>query len=205
MRTFLPAVLFLVASGCGGRDAPAIVSAPTRLAPSGPTIAHPDYANWSRFPIGTTVIHRSVTERGQAQTISTETFRLSELNDGELVVERQNTTERNDGSYRAVNPPEPRRYKKAFSLPAGMTEDDFKKPSLNAKRTGEDTIDVLGTKYKTHVYQWKEHSEVGDMNVTVWYSDEMPGRLVKQQIVIPSTETTTTDTLIEVTIPKAVK
>jgi hypothetical protein len=195
---------FLVAvalTGCGSSAGqPQKTPVPVVPAPTGPSVENVDYANWVQFKVGTTVKVKSVTARGKAETISIETYVLVEVNEKELVVTRQNTTERNDGSYKAVNLPEQRRYNKSFALPDGMTAEDFQKPALKAKLVREEVVTAAGKSYPAKVYEWKDSTEGGAMNVTVWLSNELPGRVVKQVMTVAALETTTTDEVIEVVL-----
>jgi hypothetical protein len=162
-----------------------------------------DYANWSRFPVGTVVRRKAVTssETGTGTTTSVETFTLKSLTDAEAVVERQNTTERSDGSYRAENPPEPRTYPRQFALPPGMTAADFARPALAAEPAGEETITVLGKAYKASVFTWTDGTESGPMHVKVWLSDEVPGRILRQTMTLPKLKNKTEDEVIEIRRP----
>ena len=202
MRMCSIVFVVMIVCGCGTRENPPATVASPSMITMGPLVANLDYANWSRYPIGTAVKIRSVTSRGPVETISIETYQLAQLTDTEVVVERQNTTERNDGSYKAVNPPEMRKYKKSFSLPAGMKQEDFAKPSLKAKSAGNESIEVLGKTYAAEVFTWNDHTEAGDMKVKIWLSDEMPGRVVQQTMEVVGIETKTVEQVIELTIPQ---
>lgn len=206
MRTSIVLGLALLTMGCG-KDIPQTAAAPAGepAKPFGPQVLNRDFANWSRFPVGTTVKTKSVTLKGTLHVTSIETLRLVEKSDYELVVERQNTTERNDGSHGAINPPERRTYRKSFSLPAGMNEDDFAKPALKAKSAGNETIEILGKKYDAEVFTWTDQTESGPLEIKIWRSDEMPGRLLKQSITLVKGDKTTNESVIELMIPNAAK
>lgn len=210
MRQILTATALVCVAGLAGCSRPAapvvpvVASVPEPTDTSGlPRFDSLDYANWKRFPVGTVVKRRSVSssEKGTASTTSVETFTLKELTDREAVVERQNTTERSDGSFRAENPPDSRRYARQFPIPAGMSAEDFSKPSRAAKKSGEETLTVLGKDYKTTRYSWSDSTEAGKMEVQVWLSEDMPGRIVKQVMKVPALENTTVEEVIEVWAP----
>jgi hypothetical protein len=165
-----------------------------------PSFENLDYANWKTFKVGTTVIRRTETRDGENATISVDTYKLLDVNDKELVVERQNTTERNDGSYRKVNLPEKRTYAKSFKIPEGMTAEDFEKPTPTAKEAGEETLTVCGKAIKAKIYKWTARVESGPMAVTVWISDEVPGRIVKQEMKVAAIKTETVEVIIEMTL-----
>jgi hypothetical protein len=212
MRSVLTGVVLLAvtaAVGCGG-SGPAPPAAPPSPAeptadPSaaGPTFDSLEYANWKRFPVGTMVRRKAVTSaEGAAGTTTTvETLTLQRVTDSEVVVERQNTTERSDGSYRAVNPPELRKFPRRFAIPNGMTADDFTKPARSAKPAGEETLTVLGKPYKTTLYTWQDSTEAGPMAVKLWLSDELPGRVAKQTMTVEKLKSTTVEEVIELKAP----
>src|SRR5262249_55661852 len=177
--------------GCQGQSAPvpAPAAVPASAAPAPddrPTFENLDYANWKTFQVGTVVKRRSATRIGANETVSVETFKLLEVNDHEVVIERQNTTERSDGSYKKVNPPERRTYPKSFKIPSGMTAEDFQKPALAAKETGVETVMVCGKPVRAKVFEWTDRVESGVMPITVWLSDEVPGRIVRQEMRVPA-------------------
>jgi len=175
------------------------------LSPGQEIVENKDYKNWKQFPIGTTLVFRSVTERGKNQTISTETLRLIRITDQELIVERQNTTEKNDGSLKVINPSEERKYIKSFGLPNGMKAEDFAKPAMKAEMVGEEEVKVLGKAYKTKHYKWNDSAEAGTMNIDYWECDAIPGLMAKQVIYLAKLETTTTNEILSITIPSEKK
>ncbi len=199
--------LVALTTGCSGATSAAkpvvVVNVTRAIDTTKPVVENADYKNWKRFPEGTTVKRKSTTasETGTASTTSVETFTLKSATETELVVERQNSTDRSDGSYKVVNPPESRKYVKQFNLPDGMAAEDFTKPSPKAKLLQDETLTVLGKQYATKVYSWADGTEAGPMKVTVWLSDEMPGRVVKQSMIVENLKTTTIDEVIEVKIP----
>lgn len=207
MRAIMIGLCFLVLAACGcGPTTPAAVVPVIDPPPDTsnlPLFDDLDYASWKRVPVGTVVKRKSVTtsETTQATTTSMETFTLKDVNDREVVIERQNTTERSDGSYRAVNPPELRKYPRQFRIPAGMTAEDFAKPARSAKKAGEESILVQGKSYTTTAYTWTDNTEAGRMSVRVWLSPDMPGRIVKQEMKVAALKNTTQEEVIEVKVP----
>lgn len=159
---------------------------------SGGTFLNLDYANWKQFKVGTLVRRKSTTTtiHGPQIVTSVNTFQLTGVSEHSIEVTRQNTTDRGDGTPIKVNPGTSFKYAKQFPIPAGMSAEDFAKPSLKAKKTGEEEIVILGKKYKTTVYQWVDATEAGPMDVTAWICDELPGRIAKQTMKQPQTNTT---------------
>lgn len=196
-RLTLAACAIALLAGCSQPSAP-IPPARTAATPAVPTetIDHPEFANWSRFQPGTVVVRRSVAERDGRRTTSIETLKLVERTGEKLVVERQNTTERDDG-YKKVNPADRRTIHRQFGVPAGMSADDFRKPALKATLAGEEAVTVLGKEYRAKVYKWTDGTEAGPMAVTVWQVDDLPGRIARQVMTVESLKTTTTEEVVE--------
>ena len=198
----LPILLASLAgvAGCGPRP---VTPAPSAVpaAPVGEVVENPEYANWSRFPVGTTVTRRAVARRGDAETVSVEQTRLVTADGQSITLERRGTTTRSDGSLDRVNPPDARVVAKSFALPSGMSAADFAKPNPRAKLAGTEDIEVAGKRDTASIYQWEDGTEAGPMRVRVWFAPEFPGRVLKQSMTVDGTATTTTETVESVTIP----
>jgi hypothetical protein len=200
-------LLTLSILGCNSSSQPKVEVAPPGD-PNREKVAPPemieslDYANWKQFPIGTEVIRKEVTASKDTSVTSIRTWKLVELTPEEMVLEWQVTTERADGSYKSVNPPNRSTVKQSFALPKGMSADEFAKPSLNAKKTGEEEITLLGQKYQATVFEWKNSTEGGDMLVKAWFSNAVPGRILKQEMKVAALGRTTIDELVEIKKPE---
>ncbi|MBP3956805.1 hypothetical protein J8F10_16145 [Gemmata sp. G18] len=213
MRAFASIPLLLATAlvagcgGCSGQPAPGAgaVAVEPSAAPSGPMFDTLEYANWKRFPVGTTVKRKLVTstERSTNKVTSVNTYTLRTLGSDGIEVTRQNTTDRGDGTPPTVNSGETNRFARQFAIPNGMTADDFNKPSRKAKVAGEEDVTVLGKKYKTTIYSWSDSTEAGPLEVKLWLSEEMPGRIVKQVMKQSTLANTTSEEVVEVTIPKS--
>jgi hypothetical protein len=165
-------------------------------------VTNQEYANWSRFPIGTEVKRKDVTTNGDTTVTSVKSMKLIERTDERVTIEWHVTTERSDG-FKAVNPPNHTTHQKNFPLPRGMKAEDFAKPSLNAQETGTEKLTVLGKSYDARVFEWKNGTEGGDMLVKAWFADAFPGRVLRQEMKVPALKRTTTEEVIEVTLPDA--
>jgi hypothetical protein len=62
----------------------------------------------------------------------------------------------------------------------------------------QESMDVFGKKVLVDIYQWIESNETGPMTVKLWRSDEVPGRIVRQEMLIESSQTKTVEELLEV-------
>ena len=160
-------------------------------------LSHPEYSNWSRFPVGTkTVRYRKVTNAtGQVEVTST--LVLAEKSDAHVLVQTQVNVQR-PGEPLEENPIEEVRFPSQFELPQGMTEEYFQQPSLKAKKTGEEELEVAGVKIKADVFEWTESNETGPMQVKLWRSNEVPGRIVRQEMLIEQSQTKTIEEICEV-------
>ena len=160
-------------------------------------IAHPEYSNWSQFPLGVkTVRYRTVTNAtGKVEVTST--LVLAEKSDAHVLVHTQVNVQR-PGEPLEENPIEEVRFPSQFELPQGMTEEYFQQPSLKAKKTGEEEMEVAGVKIKADVYEWTESNETGPMQVKLWRSNDIPGRIVRQEMLIEASQTKTLEEIREV-------
>jgi hypothetical protein len=198
-----------ILTGCSSDDTPPAGKSqgrPPALGPAepvvvGPTATHPEYANWSRFKVGTQVKRKETLTSDQGDVVTLRSYKLVERTDDQIVLELQFHVTRNDGLV-INNPPSKNVIKKQFQVPAGMTIEQFAKPDLNAKEVGEGKNIVLGATYNTKVFAWKNGTETGDMHIKAWFSDEIPGRIVRQEIKLPGKSGTAIDEVTDVTVVK---
>lgn len=150
--------------------------------PDGPTVAYPQYENWHQFGIGTTVVRQKETSNANGKVVETETLKLIERNDKEVVVESQTLVERSSGK-KDDNPPQEFRFPATFKLPASMTIEQFRLPSLKAELKGEESVEVEGQTYQAKVYQWTEVNETGPMSVRLLWAESFPGGKILQEML----------------------
>ena len=81
-----------------------------------------------------------------------------------------------------------------------MDEARFLLPSAKAKETGTETVLVHGTQVDAKVYEWEENNEAGAMTVKLWQSNSIPGKIVRQEMFTKSSETKTTEEIIELVL-----
>lgn len=163
-----------------------------------------DYLNWKKFPVGTVVVRTSVASNGEHSTTGVETFTLTAVTDSGVTVTRQNTTTRSDGSYHKVNPPEERTIAAKIPVHPELDASDFLKPDRKARQTGTEKVKVLDKEYECTKWEWTNSTEAGPMAVTLWQSDEVPGRIAKQvmKVKVEGRDTVTTDAVTEWKQPK---
>lgn len=162
--------------------------------------AHPEFVNWSRFPADTTVTRRRETRNSHGKVTVTTTLRLVKKDEQAVVIESR-TIVAHEGAPVLENDAMEVSFPASFKVPDGMTLEQFQLPSLKAKRSSEETIEVLGKQIHAEVYEWNEVNETGPMTVRVWFSQEVPGRIVRQEMLTLGTETGSTEELTDWTTP----
>lgn len=167
---------------------PAVAS--SNAASMGTMLDHPEYANWSRFPVGTSIMRkRTVTNEFGEVKVTTRMW-LESKSEKEVVVGSQINVER-PGQPLEENPDNLTTYPARFRLPEGMDPNLFLLPTAKAKRTGEEVLTVDGREIKADVYEWQESNETGPMDVKLWRSIDVPGRIVRQEMNTLSSQTKT--------------
>jgi hypothetical protein len=53
---------------------------------------------------------------------------------------------------------------------------------MKAKLSGEETRSACGREYQTELFTWDERNEAGPMTVKLWRTDDIPGRMLRQEI-----------------------
>jgi len=144
-----------------------------------PLVDHPEYQNWSKFPIGTTVKRRNEIVNDNGVVVVLTTVKLIELNDKMAIVESQTTVER-EGRV-DEKPPQTFDYYAKFRLMEGLTIERYSLPSPTAKKTGAEEIEVAGVKVMSDVYEWEGTLESGKIGIKQWRSDDFPGRVVRSE------------------------
>ena len=188
--------------GCGTSNkpilAPKVQNASDQPDEVRPMVVHPEYANWSRFPVGAQVVRYRVVSNEKGKVEVTSTLKLEQKTDRFVEIVSQVNVKRSDEDLQE-NPPERTKFLSEFKLPAGLSEDFFQLPSSKAKMVGEEELQVHGRSVQAKVYEWTENNETGPMAVKLWRSDQVPGRIVRQEMFIESSQTKTVEELLEVT------
>lgn len=192
-------LLSIVGCGVGGGIQPAVIPEDLKSTSDRPLVAHPEYSHWSQFPEGSYSIRRKEVVGKNGKTIVTTKVQLKSKTAEKVSVEMQVTVKRGDDPER-VNDPDVTDYPAQFQLPEGMQEEQFSLPSLKAKFSGEEALEVDGQKYECKKYVWTETNEAGPMEVTVWRSDNVPGRTVKEVSATQNVAESSSEQIIEVKI-----
>jgi len=175
--------------GCGDQTGAAAIaqgSAKKELPPpvssdSLPLVDHPEYVHWSQFPVGTAVVRKKEVTNDHGAVRVTTKVRLAEKTAEKVVVETQVTVDRLNGTPEE-NPPFNAEFVAKFRLPSSVKLEQFSLPSLRAKPAGEETRAACGREYRAEVFTWEERNETGPMSVKLWRSNEVPGRMIRQEI-----------------------
>jgi hypothetical protein len=79
-----------------------------------------------------------------------------------------------------------------------MTAEFFQLPSQKAKRVAEEELEIAGRKIQAEVFEWTESNETGPMQVKLWRSNDIPGRIARQEMLIEASQTKTIEEIREV-------
>lgn len=160
-------------------------------------LPHPEYVNWSRFDVGASVTRFRVVSNANGKVEVTTKFTLTEKSDTHVLVTMQVNVQRPNETLE-VNPEEQTRFPSEFPLPDGMTAEYFELPSQKAKRVAEEELEIAGRKIQTEVFEWTESNETGPMQVKLWRSNDIPGRIARQEMLIEASQTKTSEEIREV-------
>ena len=91
----LACVAFAVVLGCSSQSSTKPVVADVQSSQAtGELVPHPEFANWSQFPVGTTVVRRDQLASENGDLFQVTTVRLAAKSAEEVSVEHQTTIER---------------------------------------------------------------------------------------------------------------
>lgn len=176
--------------------AAAALAAPSIIAAA--EVENPTYASWSKYKVGTTVVHRAVTGEGRGAIETKTTSTLIELTDAKAVVEQVVVSDATGSKVESA--PQRFTHRQTFPLLPGVKKEDIGKPSGAIDR-GEEALDVAGKSYKSRWYDTKGQTEAGPSITRTWLSDDVPGRLVKAVTKVPAAKKVTTMELVEIKSP----
>lgn len=194
----------LIACGCkpSGPTNPLPTTQPVSASvPSGPDVPYPQFENWNQFAVGTKIVRRKEVTNPNGHVFETETLKLIDKNDKKVVVESQTLVERSTG-VNDDNPPQLFTFPATFKLPASMTIEQFRLPSLKAELKGEEPIEIAGQTYQAKVYEWIESNETGPMNVRLLWADNFPGGKVYQEMLTQQTSMRSIEKITQAEIAK---
>lgn len=165
-----------------------------------PLVPHPEYANWSQFPVGTTVLRKDVLASEQGDDFLFTTLKLAAKSEKSIQLETQTAIERNgERTDSDVNTFE---YPAQFRLPKGMSIEQFAAPTPKAKKVGNEKLVVADVEYELEVYTYEDQSEAGPVDVKVWRSSLIPGLQAKKVIVDRQGVVLSASTTTEINTPE---
>ena len=200
-RIAVTSVALSFLSGCesklGKIEAPIVTNVKaTPVDESQPMIAHPEYENWSRFPVKSFIVRkRLVTNANGEVTVITKMW-LEGKTEKEVRIGSQVTVKRPDEAA-LNNPADFVSYPAEFRLPKGMEKERFYLPSLKAEKRDDETQTIGERQIRAEVYEWEEMNEAGPMTVKLWRSLEVPGKIIHQEMVTKSSNTKISEQVIE--------
>lgn len=198
MRYVLVCAIWLSACWLGCSKPEAFVpEAPSRA--DLPLVPHPEYANWSQFPVGTTVLRKDVLASEKGDEYLYTTLKLAAKSEKSITLETQTAIERN--GERTESDLNTLEYPAEFRLPKGMAIEQFEAPTPKAKKVGVEKLTVADSEYVLDVYTYEDQSEAGPVDVKVWRSPLIPGLQAKKEIVDRQGVVLSASTTIEINKP----
>ena len=164
-----------------------------------PVVSHPEYANWSQFPVKSLVVRKRKITNANGEVLVTTRMWLDNKTPEKVFVGSQVSVKRGDEPL-VENTEDIVSYPATYRLPKGIEESRFSLPSAKAKETGSETIKIGDKEYKTKIFEWVESNETGPMDVKLWRSDEIPGKIVRQEMLIKGSETKTVEEIAELVL-----
>lgn len=166
-----------------------------------PKVPFPEYKNWSKFPVETSVNRRKVVSNTHGDVVVTTKVWLQSKKEDSVSVGSQITVQRPDTAV-VENEADFAKFPSTFRLPSGFTEDQFILPAAKAKETGKEIVKIGDKEFDATIYEWTESSEAGPTTVKLWRSDDVPGRFLRQEMITKGIETTSLEEVTEVNLGK---
>jgi hypothetical protein len=153
-----------------------------------PSVAHPEYVHWSKFPAKSLVMRRKVVSNPNGEVVATTKMWLESKSSDSVSVGSHITVKRPDMPL-ADNGEDFVSYPATYELPKGFEESQFYLPSMKAKEVGKEIVRIGKSEFQATIFEWEERSEAGPTTVKLWRSDEIPGKLLRQELFTESSET----------------
>jgi hypothetical protein len=153
-----------------------------------PEVAHPEFVSWNRFPAKSTLTRKKIVSNANGEVVVTTRLWLESKSPEGVTVGSQIIVKRPEMPV-VDNGEDFVKYPAKYRLPKGFTESQFYLPSAKAKETGKELVQIGSDAFEATIYEWKETSEAGPTSVKLWRSDEVPGKLLRQEMYTKSSET----------------
>jgi len=201
------AALALATAGCGGGSEP---SGPPQVAAGAPVpaadlprtdrVENPQYLRWAKFKPGTVVTFREVSQDGENRTETTTTYTLKEVTDTYAAVETGGPRKWPDGRVFDNDSQELKHYRWQ-TVPAGQPKPPDPNRPMGAYADGEEAVTAAGRVVTAKWYKVKGRVDAGETITQAWFSDLVPGGLVKSVYTVPAAKKTVTGDLVEIKDP----
>ncbi|MGA2497427.1 MAG: hypothetical protein ABSH20_06780 [Tepidisphaeraceae bacterium] len=146
---------------------------------------NPAYRAWASFKPGTTVVSSTVTTQGEARQADVETTsRLLEVHADRVVIENSGSMEAGDSRVKLPSERE--------EIPAKIAAGKLP-PGRVAEEAGE-SIEIGGRSLRVHRTRWVQEQGAASTETTRWSSDQLPGGIAREVVVVRGKQTTVTRT-----------
>ena len=159
----------------------------------------PIYRSWAGAKIGTSVTHREVVVTKGVRVETTRKQTLTKRTDSKVVIDEEQFGVGASGEPEVLTSLS-LDYNKALFLLPGMTREKIEKPGIDGKG-GEETIKVAGKEYKAYWCETVAPTDHGPATARTWISGEVPGKVLRTSMKVPSADKIVTTELIEVSVP----
>jgi hypothetical protein len=164
-------------------------------AQSGVKVENPLYQRWAKFKPGVSARIETVTENATKRIEQTTIYKLIEVTDSKVVVDITNEI-RQEGR-KDEGTPQTFTHQRWFTLPPGMKKETLTKPA-NVIEEGAEKVKIGDKEYDAKWYRSKVRVEAGETFIKEWYSDAVPGGLIKEENETPAAKSKTKRELVEV-------
>jgi hypothetical protein len=161
-------------------------------------VENPAYTRWTIAAPGTVVVYDETTDAAGAVTRGRRTYRLAARTEDMAEVEAQDV---NPADGKPIpDQAQTLKHLRWMAKPTGAAAGDPGRPA-GTYETGTAAVAVNGKTYQAKWYKSKGRVEAGETDTQAWYSDAVPGGLVKSVHRIPAIKKTITTELTEVRTP----
>ena len=162
---------------------------------SAQTVESPVYLSWARVPVGTQVVQKSVTTAADGNQIESKTIqKLKSIDEATAVIEQTYIDPTGEEFVQVF------RERRRVPLLPGVDPQKVGRPR-DAKAKGEEMIELAGRSFKAEWYDTTGQAEAGTMLVRTWFSDEVPGLILKVVTQIENRPGSTTIELVDLILP----
>jgi hypothetical protein len=164
----------------------------------GEDVENPQYTNWSRFPVGTSVTTKDQVIKDNKSITTITTTKLISKTEKNIIL---STVVSSDATGMLVtNDPWETVIKRQFPLLPGVDKTKIGRPQ-GTIATGMETIEILGKKYQSEWYDIKSSTEAGPAITRTWISMDMPGMVIKSSTEVKNANRKTLLEVTELKIP----